>query len=906
MGLHIWLIRALSHIVPRRFRSEWTKEWEAELQYRELRRGRDVFRRSLGSFWDALAMQPRRLEDETIQDVRFGLRTFWKNKALSATVIFCLALGIGANSAIFSAIDGLLMKKLSVQNPDTLVRFRYAGRNQMALQRDDYGYREKEGGLDVRATFSYAIFKQFRENNQTLTGMFACAPLDIVNVVADGQAEIASAFIASGDYHSVLGVKPLLGRMITSLDDDPAATPVAVISAGYWARRFGSNRDVIGKTVQVNGVPITIVGVEPQDFTGVQRANDTPPDLSLPLTLENRLGQKRLGTATAWWLEIMGRLKPGVTPVQAQGAFDGMFRQTAREGLDSYLRALSDEERARSANQNRTQIPHLRVNSGARGLYDVPPDNIQTVVILSVVVGLILLLVCANVANLLLSRAARRQTEMSMRVSLGASRLRLIRQLLTESVLLAVMGGAGGLLIGYWGKQLLPGELGAAPLDWQVVAFTFAMTVLTGILFGTVPALRATRHSLSDALKAHSRTLSGSRTWFGNALLVFQVGISLVLLIGAGLFLNTVNNLRHVSIGFNPNNVILFRTDPSLSGYSREQAGPLYREIATNLEAVPGARAVSLSNVALLSGAESSTDLFVANQPCSPCTPSPQTDVDQLTIGPKFFETMEIPIFRGRNFTKHDSEGAPKVAIVNEAAARKFFPNEDPIGRKFGTSPEKNNEFEVVGLVRDVRYNSVREPAPPTVYWPYMQRLLVVFHGAVFEVRIDASPASAIKSIREAVRKIDPNLPLMRVATQVDRVERRFAQEKLFAQAYVLFGSLALLVASVGLFGLMSYSVARRTKEIGIRIALGAQRASVMRMVMRESLLLVTSGAVMGTIAALAMGRFIKGLLFGLAPTDVFTNGAALFVIISVSVFAGYFPAHRASRTDPLTALHHE
>jgi predicted permease len=483
---------------------------------------------------------------------------------------------------------------------------------------------------------------------------------------------------------------------------------------------------------------------------------------------------------------------------------------------------------------------------------------------------------------------------------MGATRMRLIRQLLTESLLLSFMGGLLGIAVAYWGRQLLPAQGGQLPLDWRVLSFTFAMAAFTGILFGIAPALRATRTNVSDALKETSRGVIGSRSILSRGLLVVQVAVSLVLLVGAGLFLRTVRNLQEVDLGFNARNLVLFRVNPQLNRYEPARITLLYEQMVERLKAVPGVRDVTLSNPALLSGQVNGTSLVVQGRPY---TRGSHNNINRLTVAANFFELMGIPLLTGRGFASSDDQKAPRVAVINEAAAHKFFPNENPLGRRFGNNPENSSQFEVVGIVRDAKYNSVRDAAPATMYVPYMQ---YPGRDMFFELRTFIDPEKAVASIREAVRQVDPNVPLINVFTQTELISQRMLQERLFAQAYTLFGGLALLVAAIGLFGLMSYNVTRRTNEIGIRMALGAQRGDVLRMVMRESFLLVAIGVILGVGATLAAGRLVATLLFGLAPTDMLTIALATAVMILVSGFAGYLPARRASRVDPMAALRYE
>jgi predicted permease len=852
-----------------------------------------------------------------LQDLRYAGRVLLQGKAWSAMVVLSLALGIGANTALFSATNGLLLRKLPIHDPDTLVRLRHVGRNRMANNVSEYGNITRPPGVDVGSTVSYEVFQRLRSANQTLTDLAAGAPLGAVNVVVDGNAELATAFIGTGNYLPLLGVNAILGRTIMPDDDRADAPPVMTISSQYWSRRFGNDPAVVGKVVRANNTLVEIVGVLQPEFTGVQRVISEAADLTFPLALDPVLNPlaggpppapPRLSQPTHYWLQVFGRLEPGATAEQVQGNLGGVYEQAARQGMASFLASLPPAEREFTQNRNRTEVSRLEVSSAAQGVYDNDAATLRAVAIISAVVGLILLLVCANVANLLLSRAATRQKEIAVRLSIGATRGRLVRQLLTESVVLALAGGALGVLVAYWGRQLLPTQIATAPLDWRVLLFASGVALATGILFGMAPAMRVTGTSAGDALKDTSRSATASRTLLSRSLLVVQVAISLVLLIGAGLFLRTVDNLRRVDVGFNPNNLVIFRVNPQLNGYEPARIESLYRQMEQRLLAVPGVRLVTLSNPPMLSGGVNSTGFVVQGRTYSPETRDDPRLRDAITvnrvrIAANFFETMEIPVIRGRAFSERDNAPAPKVAIINEAAVRKFFPTEDPLGKRFGTTPETSGQFEIVGVVKDIMYNALREPPPATMYVPYVQSPV---GGMAFVIRTAADPALLMGSIREAVRQVDGNVPIMDMSTQTDQIERRFAQERVFAKAYALFGGLALLVASIGLFGLMSYNVTRRTTEIGIRMALGAQRVTVMHMVMRESLMLVVIGVVIGISAAFASGRFVAALLFGLTPTDVTTTMLAIAVMLAVSAVAGYLPARRASRLDPMMALRHD
>jgi predicted permease len=844
-----------------------------------------------------------------LRDLRHAVRILLQAKGWTLVIVLSLALGIGANTAIFSGLNALLLTKIPVRDADTLVRIRWGGANDMVNSSSDYGTsRPGPDGQRRRATFSYPMYQQFLTDNRTMTDLLACAPFSQVRVVLDGQTEMASAFVSTGNYYQLLGVTARLGRTILPEDDQPSASPVAVVSSKFWHSRFNTDPGVIGRTIRVNDVVVTIVGVLPAGFTGIQSTTAGQRDLSMALSIVPQLSatasDPRLTDATFWWLQMMGRLKPGVTAAQVQGNLEGVFQQSARAGFDAYMKSASEEIRSAASNQNRTQVPRLVVDSGAHGIYDVRSDDTRTATILSIVVALVLLIVCANVANLLLSRATARQKELSVRLSLGATRGRLIRQMLTESLLLAGIGGVLGIVFGYWGKALLPPPVNqAAVLDWRVFGFVLVVTTLTGLLFGIAPALRSTRVNANDTLKQTARSVVGSRTMLGKSLLVVQVAVSLVLLVGAGLFLRTLINLRQVDVGFNPENLLLFRVNPDARRYDQNRTIALYNDLLQRIAVLPGVRATGLSGPGLLSGSVNGTRLYVHGRSYPVGRDQGTTnDINRLVVSPNFFEMMEIPVLYGRSFTVRDNETAPKVAVINEAAVKKFFPDSSPLGQRFGSSVETSNQIEIVGVLKDAKYSSVRDPAPPTMYMPFSQR----GGGGVIAVRTAGDPSSLTNTVREAIRQLDSNLPMTDVSTQLEQIDLRFQQEKLFAQASSLFGGLAMVVAAIGIFGLMSYNVSRRTNEIGIRMALGARREDVLQLVMGESMLLVTLGVATGLVISLAVGRFVESLLFGLAARDSATIALAVSLMIAVSALAAFLPARRASRVDPMVALRYE
>jgi len=841
------------------------------------------------------------------QDLRYGVRMLLKSKAFTAVAVLSLALGIGANTAIFSLIDAVLLKTLPVKKPNELVLFDWlSGPKLMARSINGTLSRDKATGLQTSTSFSYDAFNQFRDHAETLTDVFAFAEIEQLNVNVDGQAEIASGQFVSGGYYAGLGVLAVVGRTLTNDDDQAAGAPVAVISHRYWQRRFGMDPGVVGKTITVNSVPLTIVGVTPKGFEGTLQIGASP-DFSTPMSMEPLMnpGGSSLRDPGSWWVQIMGRLRRGTTLAQTRASLEGTFQQFAIE--ENKLAQTAEP----SPDHEQPDVPALRVSSGSQGLNEMRRDYAQPLTILIAVVGLVLLIACVNVANLLLARGASRQKEMAVRLALGAGRRRLIRQMLTESVLLAMLGGVLGVFFANWGKDLLltlrPWGGGVLNLDLEldlrVLGFTAAISVLTGILFGAAPALRATRVDMTPALKDSARgVIGGSRFGLSKALVIVQVALSLVLLAGAGLFVRTLSNLNNVDVGFNATNVLLFRVSPALSGYKTKQIAQLYEQMLERIEAVPGVLRATISRHPLLSGSAAINNVYIDGRPA----PSAKDYTYIQRVRSNFFETMEIPLLMGRGLREQDDERAPRVAVINQAMARKAFPNEDPIGKRFGLGgAQHSGEIEIVGVARDAKYTSVRSETPPTVYFPYKQQQSSL--GQMnFEVRTAGDPTALIAAIRGAVSEVDKNVPLFDVKTQRRQAEQSLAQERLFATLSSFFGALALLLVSLGLYGVMSYAVARRTNEIGIRMALGATGPRVTRMVMRETMLLVVIGVLIGLGAALASTRMIKEMLFGLAPTDPVTISFAALLMIAVAALAGYLPARRASKVDPMVALRYE
>lgn len=908
---HLWFVSVVSRIVPRRFRSDWMQEWEAELSHREslleewrrldAKTRRHLFRQSLASFWDALAMQPRRLEEEFVQDLRFGIRMLLRNKGVTAVALISLALGIGANTALFSVFDAMMLRKLPVQAPEQLVLFNWTYPEDADFKGGltfDGTLRDPESGLATWDSFSYRTFEQFRTANQTLSDLFAFARIYRINVVANGSGEIGDGEYVSGSYFGALGMKPALGRWITADDDMVSAAPIAVISHKYWKQRFGLDSAVIGENVIVNHVSLTIVGVAPPEFTGTLQVNDSP-DLYIPIAMEPAVSGKNSVRASSgaassspdvtdlkqpsqWWLQIMGRMKPGATIEKVRANFEGAFNQAAAEVGGDY--------------KGRFEAPRLQLKSGSKGLYFTRDGFAEPLMILTLIVGLVLLIACANVANLLLARMAVRQRECATRLALGATRLRLIRQLLTESVLLASIGGLLGVAIAYWGKDLLllrgpwtqpTSEIGVS-MNLRVLGFALAVSVLTGLLFGLAPAIQAMRRDLKSGIPEQARTMSPKRSRLSKSLVMVQVAMSVVLLVGAGLFLRTLRNLHHVDVGFDPVNLLLFSVDPRLNSYDAGQFQSAMERIAEKIKGIDGVVAVTASHHTL-AGAR-------GNSLSNTEPDGTQITASYVGVRPNFFETLRLPVVLGRSFTFQDDAAAPGVAVVNETFAKRYFPKGDMLGKKIWGR-------EIVGVVRDAKYRNLRESIPPVIYWPYLQDSA---RGLTFELRITRNTSSLIRAVREAVHEIDRNLPVDGIRTQDEVMQETIRRERMFASLSTAFGSLSLFLVCVGLYGVMSNTVVRRTHEIGIRMALGARRSKVIRMVMWESLVPVVAGVLAGIAGAFVLRETIAGILFQLAPHDPATLLIAALVMIAVGTLAGYLPARRASRVDPTTALRYE
>jgi predicted permease len=846
------------------------------------------------------------------QDFRYAFRQLQRSPGLAAVIVLSLTLGIGANTAVFTLTDAVMFKLLPVKSPQQLVLLGWVRSRGKAFDVTTFGYGipDPQGrGREVRASFAYPLIQQMRAQGDAFSGVFGFVPMgwskESLSVVIGGQASAADGVMVTGDYFTGLGIVPVVGRVISDADMKANAPRVAVISYGYWTRRFGRDPSAAGTAIFINGLPFTIVGVAPPEFFGVQPGQ--APDIWIPLVKEARLVPWGASSYSgdmwtrpdSWWVMIMARLKPGVSEQAALAAAQGPFLASAMAAAKKDLKP--------------GEAPQLVFVPASRGLDTISWQFSQPLRVLTVVVALVLLIACANIATLLLARATARQREIGVRLTLGASRWRLIRQLLTESVVLSTIGGILGLLLAQWACRALlllmstenvALDLGQRP-DATVLGFCAGVSVLTGILFGLVPAIRAARVEVAPTLKGSGSTFAmlGSRLRLGKALVIVQVGLSLVLLVGAGLFVRTLVNVERQNLGFNRHNLLIFAIDPAKSGYQTQRILRLCENVRERLQAVPGVRAVTYSSLALLTG-------WVSNGPIAiegfQQKPGQDMEVYWDRVGPGFFETMGIRLLLGRTIDRRDTSTSPKVAVVNEALARYFFGEGNPIGRRFSLDEKLDpaKAFEIVGVVENAKYADLRTD-PRMLYIPNAQEESSLGR-MFFEIRTAGDPTAFIGAIRGAIREIDASLALESVKTQTQQMDESVTQERMFAELCSFFSLLALGLAAIGLYGLMAYSVGRRTNEIGIRMALGAQRKQVFLMVLRQSIGLVALGVVAGLLAAVATTRLIASQLFGLKPTDPLTLGFATFFMLGVAALAAYLPARRATKVDPMVALRYE
>ncbi len=871
------------------------------------------------SYRDRLSLS---VVDSTLQDLRYALRMLHRSPGFAVVTVLTLALGIGANTAIFSLIDAVLLKRLPVKQPEQLVLLRHA---------------------DSRETvtpFGYRTYKQFRDQNQVFSGVLAYQPLRLT-VSVDGQQESAVAGqLVSGNYYSVLGVNAALGRTIQPDDDRaPSESPVCVISYNYWRRRFAGDLAVVGKTIHLGGAPFTIIGVTPPEFFGLEVGASL--DISVPLMMQQQVMpgiESYVGSDSGRpVITVMGRLRPDVTMPQAQARLSVLYQR------------LVAEYAARGGKRSRESWleEKLVLESGSHGLSELRRQFSLPLLVLMIVVALVLLVACANVAGLLLARAVARRKEIAIRLALGGARLRLIKQLLTESVLLSSLGGLLGLIFAAWGTRLLlpllsqgeiPAQLNLRP-DARVLGFTVTVSVLTSLVFGLAPAFLATRVNLNSALKndaaglASSTGSRGAHMSFGKLFVVSQVALSLLLLIGAGLFVRSLQKLQQVDAGFARENVLALKLEPVGSGIKQPWHAARYDELLRQVKAIPGVQAASFVGYSPMSWRE----WLVMGQnpeysgriiiPGYTSRPGEELSIHYMQVYPGSFAALGIPLMAGRDFGPQDTQvwipsiqcpktSATQVAIINESMARRFYGNESPIGQRFvlpmpygrcgdGSVNAGPAEIEIIGVVKDVKYTSLRNKARAMYYLPFHQA-----NGGggqmTLVVRTSGDSKLVAAGIRRVARTMDPRMPMFEVETLAAQVAASLREERLLAMLSSGFGLLALLLSCLGLYGVLSYAVAQRTKEIGVRMALGADRRDVLWLALRDALRLVLLGAALGIPAALATSRLLASQLFGISAADPVAFGLAVLALLVVSAVAGYLPARRATRVDPLVALRDE
>jgi predicted permease len=869
----------------------------ARIEFGGIESHKDAIRASVGLRW----------WDDLWGDLQYGARILWKSPGFTSIAVVSLALAIGANTSIFSLANQLLYAQLGVPHPEQL-RLLTIIASEHSVVHSSWGSVSPAAGGGTRfASFTYPIYQQLRKESHVLDDIFAFKENIQANATIDGAAQAVRLELVSGNLYEQMGVRPVLGRPILPSDDQaPGTGAVATISEGLWERAFGKSPDAVGKVITVNMTPVTVIGVNPRAFTGamsVQSSADIFMPLSMIPVVKGELGTSGplLSSSEIWWVQLMARQKPGVPVEQARAALNVAFSAAIHATM--------------TVAKNDT-IPRLDLEDGSRGLNFYGKHFARPVYVLLAVVGFVLLIACANIANLMLARSSARQREMSVRLALGAGRGRIMRQVLTESLMLAAIGGAVGLFLGYLSRTALPKLLLNAweregmkvPFDWKVFSFTAGVTLATGVLFGIAPAWNATRAEIGTAIKDGGKASTKKRKgWSGRTLVAFQVALSTMLVFGASLFVRTLINLDAVDVGFRADNLVLFDLNPPNKQYPAPKDIALHARVEQALRDVPGVEGVTLTDIPLLANSVSESDFSVEGAPKTNEPHGEGSGAMQSTVGQDYLSVMGIPIVAGRNFRAQDVEAPQRFSIVNQALARKYFPKQNPIGRRFtmDDSNTKNRSWlEIVGVAADTRYANLQQETPPLHFDLYRQSKDI--GGATYVVRTRLKPDAIVPSLRAVVQDIDRDLPLLGVRTQRQQINGTISQERVFASLTATFGILALALACVGIYGIMAYAVSQRTNEIGIRLALGAERGQVQGMVLKEAGRLAAVGVVVGIAVALGLGQLVKSMLYGLRPSDPASLVGAAVVLLGVALLAGWVPAMRASRVEPMEALRHE
>lgn len=841
-----------------------------------------------------------------IGDVRYAARVLAKNPVFTAVAVLTLALGIGANTAIFTLLDQILLRLLPVKNPQQLVLLTMRGRH----------YGNNWGGNAI----SYPMYRDFQDHNEVFSGMFCRFPT-WVNLTAAGQAERVEAELVSGTYFSVLGVTTALGRTFTPNDDRvPNGHPLVILSYGYWRQRFGGDPSILGKSLTINKHDMTVIGVAQRGFEGVELGNS--PKLFIPVMMQQQIvvGNERMLTdRRSRWVNAFGRLKPGVT------------REKAKASLQPFMHSMLESEVRESAfahasKYDRDEFLKCTIDTlpGSQGRSYFRQELSTPLWVLMAITGVVLLIACANLANLLLVRATSRQKEIAVRLAMGASRWRIVGQLLVESLCLSALGGITGLAFAFWAVRALkavylPADSGGLSIsttpDFRILLFTLAAAILSGLIFGLVPAWQTTKPDIVGTLKDQAGAVaSGSHGRLRKTLVVAQVALSLLLLIGAGLFLRSLDNLSTLGPGFPIERLVGFNIDPSLGGYTPERSKIFYQQLTESLGSIPGVHSVGLAAVRILENNEWDSGMTVEG--FTPARPDGHAQPYMNMISPNYFATLGVPIVAGRDFTVQDNrevkngpqpdDWTPTAVMINETFARRYLPGQSPLGRHigFGIDPGTHTDMEVIGVVKDIKYTNLRDEIPEQAFIPYLGSHMLGSMTVYLRTTVDSN--QLMSEVRAKVRDLDPNLPLYEMRTTEAQITNSLTTERMIASLSVVFGILATLLATIGLYGVMAYSVAQRRREIGIRMALGAEPAQVVWMVMRDVLLLVAIGVAAGVPASLALMRVVRSQLYGVTAHDPSTLALATVGLALVACAAGYLPALRASRLDPVVALRYE
>jgi predicted permease len=829
-------------------------------------------------------------------NLKVALRTLFKTPFVTAVAVLSLALGIGANAAIFSLFNQMLLRPLPVPEPHRLVNlagsFPNPGSQSCSMA----------GNCDV--VFSYPMFRDLEKAQTVFTGIAAHRGFG-ANLSFRKQTLNARAIFVSGSYFPVLELKPALGRLFGSSDDlGVGASPLAVLAYSYWETRLASDATVIGQPIVINGQPFTIIGVAPKGFEGTTLGER--PSVYVPISMRGALepGFNGFDRRTWYWVYLFARLKPGVPMAQAKRGIDAIYRPIINDVEAKQQQGLSDKT------MERFRAKVVGVSDGARGQSSLHEQVRTPLYLLIGITGIVLIIACANIANLLLARAANRSMEMAVRLSLGASRGQLLTQLLTESCVLAVLGGIVSLLVARWtlaglGAMLPPDSLGGVKfvVDPTVVAFAAGLSILTGVLFGLFPALHATRADLVTTLRSNSGKHSSTRgaVQFRSSLVTAQIALSMALLIGAGLFVRSLLNVSRVNLGLSIENVVTFSVSPERNGYTREQSRQFFQRAEESLGAIPGVTGVTETMVGLLAGNSWGNDVEVDGWKSGP-------DIDSNSrfneVGAGYFKTLGVPVLSGREFTPSDRLGSPKVAIVNEAFAKKFKLGRDAVGKHMAESGAKINDIEIVGLVKDAKYNNVKDEIPPVYFRPWAQDSTTGFLN--FYVRTAMEPRQIMRTIPAVIAQLDPNLPVEDLKTLPRQVQENVYLDRVISTLSASFAALATLLAAIGLYGVLAYTVAQRTREIGVRMALGADAGRVRTMVLRQVARMTLIGGLVGIVGALALEKTARSLLYGLEGHDPLVVTASAVVLALVALGAGYLPARRASKIHPMQALRYE